>query len=133
MQQKINFDTWWRPFSFRPLKWRHQVAKFNFCFIEASPHVLFYHMKKNLPEIYFLGSVDYVSNIRWNQFYQIVQIRERIYICESSCCRPVRSNQCGGSRTPLLLFWRRFLERAKLLYKIWPPKWFFQKTSFISF
>ena len=26
-----------------------------------------------------------------------------------------------------------FLEGSKLLYKIWPPKWFFQTTSFISF
>ena len=26
-----------------------------------------------------------------------------------------------------------FLQSSKLLYKIWPPKWFFQTTSFISF
>ena len=51
MKQKLNFPTWWCYFSgqsikiafsttFRELKWRHQVAILNLCFIEASLNFL---------------------------------------------------------------------------------------------
>ena len=32
----------------RPLKWRHQVAILNLCFIEAIQNFLLYHMQKKI-------------------------------------------------------------------------------------
>jgi len=57
MKQKFNLATWWRYISGRklvenaifilsPLKWRHQVAKFNFCFIQATLNFILYHMQR---------------------------------------------------------------------------------------
>ena len=52
MQQKINFATWWGYISGRKCyfytlttKMRHQVAKFNFCFIQETLNFLLYHMQ----------------------------------------------------------------------------------------
>ena len=48
----FNFATWWRHCSGRKCyvytltsKWRHQVAKFNFCFIETNLNFLRYHLQ----------------------------------------------------------------------------------------
>jgi len=59
VKHRLKFDAWWRYISGRkvvenailirlPLKWRHQVAKFIFCLIQATLNFLLCYIKEKL-------------------------------------------------------------------------------------
>ena len=64
---------------------------------------------------------------------QLADMRSRMEQLELSFNRRVEVDESSDDdEIAPVRIWRRFLGRSKLLYKIWPPKWFFQTPSFIS-